>query len=89
MSKCVPNYAIYKSKKKSKHPGILVIEGTKYYCKKRSKIDENGTQGFSYICSEWDGGCRASATLTTIQVCHSIPTKNLIHYIADNGRCRL
>ena len=68
MSKSVPSYAIYKSKRSSKHPGILTIEGNKFYCKKRTKKDENGTQGFAYICSEWDGGYRASATLTTIQV---------------------
>ena len=57
------------SKRVTKNPRILVMEGSKFYCNTITvPKNEEDTQNFHYCCAEKHGGCRASATIAVIKV---------------------
>ena len=65
----LPPHMLYKPKSKTKNPGILLLEGFKFYCHKIGKPrKDDGSIQFSYYCSDRDTGCRATATISSVKV---------------------
>ena len=78
MALSVPKYNLHSSKRATKNPGILTIEGNKFYCNTITvPKNEEDTQNFHYVCAEKDGGCRASATIAVIKVSLYLPALTL------------
>ena len=61
MALSVPKYNLHSSKRATKNPGILKIEGNKFYCNTITvPKNDDDTQNFHYVCAEKDGGCKAN-----------------------------
>ena len=63
MAANLPKNSLHKPHRETKNPGVLIIEGNKFYCGK-IKPETEDSQDFHYYCSEKDGATRINVPLT-------------------------